>query len=430
MFAIISTAQKKALLEMIGHTKLTLQQQADVLTRVGNAGFADSDRDELLAAITAHASQKVGATRLAMQNYTSFQRYLTDAEWKILSNDAATRECKEAVVISRLLKLGCRNPSESTSKLASSFLLVHTGHGAETQPQVKLAFMQSYKSSFKKQARQAAQPKEWILTLPPDPEMMRLQHHTQMQDAFTDTDAAPVAPSQQILDEVMVMDRSFSCRAGGKHALHVAGHGSAIVQSNSSANQQMQTFEQFGKMFLQSMQAMQNMWMQQVGPTPRRQPEINILPPRAADRHHGSDILAARAHVSQFGGTGGSLDDTAARGSATSAQAAENGDMRLEQSRTEADAPLKIAFQKSEHAVQNAALPLPALMDKVPEGMTHAAVAPSMGGTGASSSLGLLELLEKREERKRKQKRKDTPGGGVPATSYVCPPVLSREHHT
>eukprot|EP00929_Paragymnodinium_shiwhaense_P067963 TRINITY_DN34158_c0_g1_i1.p1 TRINITY_DN34158_c0_g1~~TRINITY_DN34158_c0_g1_i1.p1 ORF type:complete len:586 (-),score=129.69 TRINITY_DN34158_c0_g1_i1:123-1823(-) len=257
----LSAAQKEATQELLRRCgSFDAEQRADILATISRIAWHCDDGIELAKAVSKESSAQPVAARLRepMQNYSAFSSYFTAVGWELLRSPAASYAAKLELVICRLARLGCRNPTEPTSKLCSALLLLVSKSWEEVlamTPDSKQATMQSFKNEFKRQVRFLAAPRLYIKTLPTSTETFLSEYPDFFAAAF-DEKQLPVA-CQVDWQKLQQIDMSFCCRgvptlpAQSSAMVPIPQHaqveriGSVLMAGMTQMAQQQQQFMQF-----------------------------------------------------------------------------------------------------------------------------------------------------------------------------------------
>jgi hypothetical protein len=213
----VSRTQADAFLHLLRlhGASLSVQERAEVVAAAMQVPWQGEDGANIAAAVGASAgTPEKEPRRSSMQNYSTLLDFFTKTEWEQLSG-AHSFNVKRDVIISRLSRLGCRNPTEPTVKLCSSLLILMSGEWEKTSTTPaaqKQQTMRSFKEEFKRTIRHQNWPAEYLTQLK-SPDAMRAQHASMFEAAFADG-CLPV-PCQVDLQKLQQVDCSYRCRGGG-----------------------------------------------------------------------------------------------------------------------------------------------------------------------------------------------------------------------
>lgn len=215
----VLAAQHAALMESLKELRLrntsrtSSTNKADLLSAVLAARFSATQQASLIDEITKHG---VGQQRTAMQDYRSFVHYFTEQEWLELEDNSLTMDYKRVIIMKRLFLLGCRCPSEKSSKEAVAMLIILSGESksaSNSKFQVFKHFKNDFKSYVKTRTAQADESTCPLLdALPSVPELLKRTHEKLYASAY-EGQGEPI-PCRVDISSIIEMAASFACRAG------------------------------------------------------------------------------------------------------------------------------------------------------------------------------------------------------------------------
>ena len=128
----VSRVQADALIATISEHRFDATIRADLVTLAIEIKWTSADLQRVLGAL--EGAVRETKRRRAGQEYSNFPAYLTDEVWEQLLGTELSAHSKLQILISRLVLLGLRCPTEHTTKLISSAWLM------VSEPSGRLAF--------------------------------------------------------------------------------------------------------------------------------------------------------------------------------------------------------------------------------------------------------------------------------------------------
>lgn len=240
--AAASRTQQVALVAIVAETKskLSVEELRELSELAAGIPWASEDLAGVLEAFLPPPPTQA-RQRSAMQDYTAFGEYFSEAEWVLLGDPAVSNARKRDLVIRRVTGLGGRTPGEPSVKRMTSFWLVCSESPAAleamTAPQ-KVELLRFFKGTFKQWVRRLGHAQSFVPMLPSDPEEFRAAHPELFAACFPVDGPVPCKANLAVLSS---FDASFGCRGGAKAppvSLTVAqpGDNSALSQMERFAN--------------------------------------------------------------------------------------------------------------------------------------------------------------------------------------------------
>ena len=241
---------------------LTNEDRATVQEIVLQVPWVPEHRDAVLKELSLFNQDPLTCRkRSVMQDFKACLSMLTEVDWDLLLDKNMSSEAKLTYFIAVLIRLGLRCPTEETKRRMTSAWLLVSFSGDEITTMTggtKKGLMEHVKTEFKKVAKKAAPPADYVTKLPADRQAFCQQHPDLYRAAFPDSSIAPVL-CKLAVDRVIALDSSWDCRGlNSKQApcTTVAVPPPGEIRLPREA-------EQFaGQMF--SMQKQQMMFMQQM----------------------------------------------------------------------------------------------------------------------------------------------------------------------
>ena len=192
--ASISAIQAAAISESTRSSttsSLGAQAASDLMTTATCVGFTARDLSAVVESL--NAATKKGADtkekkerkeRNKMQDFRSVLGFFTDVEWTAMQEAEHSSEVRE-IIFSRMFMLGARNPTEPTKRLLTSRLLTLTEDiNRPISKDKKVKTMDTLKIAWLSYVRNAQDPSEHILVLPPSPRKYAEQYPAMSANAY------------------------------------------------------------------------------------------------------------------------------------------------------------------------------------------------------------------------------------------------------
>ncbi len=234
----LSTLQSAAICEMIAATDMTAEIRSAVCIRVAQVKWGKpEDCSAILTALTSSSQSSVlpaGKRRRMQQDYRNIVHYGSAAMWEELASDVQSSD-KLASILHLALRLGCRCPSEHTTKLLCSFwlLMSEPEEGLlRMAPDQKKVMLLHVKHTFQGFLKAVADPPHFILVLP-QPLIFLRDYASMYQAAFIDGQVP--APASMDLHRLAALDLSYSCRGGMKSLATLGGSTPSSSSASSSS---------------------------------------------------------------------------------------------------------------------------------------------------------------------------------------------------
>ena len=214
---LVSRTQKDAVLDLLKNNKEALaamdaEGRAALVTLANSASWYPGHDEEILAFLE-KLVPKPKAPRRPMQTFMpSILDYFTDAEWTKMQGAQAPQ--KMDALLSRLVQLGGRNLSEPCKAKLCSLLMHLQGIGAATQG-TKKAFLDMFKSEYKRRARKVPDSLPYLEVLPP-PSELKTSHADLYGSIFGSGDPVP----SRILSDSECLSGVF-CRSNNRKAVEL-----------------------------------------------------------------------------------------------------------------------------------------------------------------------------------------------------------------
>jgi hypothetical protein len=255
--AAASTTQMRSVLHLLKDVPLTDTDCAEAMRLLLQCKWHGSDGEAISEAILTKSSTNTRAgtkrkEKSSMQDYAAVADYLTEDDWAALQSERISVNVKRDRIVMRLASLGCRNPDERTSKLATSILVMVTEPWSACQNMAactKVQTMKTFKEEFKRQVRLLPAPTTWLQTLPNCVEHFRSKHADMLASVYGDT--VPVK-CQLDWQKLQLLNNSFKCRG-----MAAAESCNSLVPFSATQPQAVTgQVEQFGNMLMQGMSQM------------------------------------------------------------------------------------------------------------------------------------------------------------------------------
>ena len=233
-----SRMQAAALAQAVGAAvTVSVADRAALCTEINRMHWHNTEhRDIVLKALmsggAAAAAEAPGAKptqRRGNQDWTKCDNYLPQSVWDVLASSSVVSTVKADVLQTFFLRMGLRNPCEHTSKNIATIALISVEgvrQAAQSRPEVRHAYVQKWKSDFKRRAHKAPNPAHYLEVLPADPQTLHTNFPLIWQAAYGDADP-PVACKFTGMD-ISSVSTGFGCRKThacltGKGELQIAG---------------------------------------------------------------------------------------------------------------------------------------------------------------------------------------------------------------
>ena len=247
--ANVASTQAAAISAELKREKLDAEMTADVMQRLMEIDWPPRARDELLASFAAPES----SSRRKQQNYTSFLYFISAGLWAFLNATGVCVVAKKEALCVHLVRMGCVNPNEQTTKLANSlWMLVAMGDNAfhpssYAKGQLKDKFHKTLKSINMRGASQ------YLHKLPQSVVEFKADYPDLFASLFSG-DEQPVEP-QVPVDKLMRLDAMYNCR--NNHDFHVQSEMAFMPNGLSSMPSSQQLMQQGMPNMASSQQHMQ-----------------------------------------------------------------------------------------------------------------------------------------------------------------------------
>jgi hypothetical protein len=380
--AAASTTQMRSVLHLLNDAPLTDMECAEAMRLLLQCTWHGSDGEVISEAILAKSSTQTRAgtkrkEKSSMQDYKAFADFLTEDDWAALQSEKISANVKRDRIVMRLASLGCRNPDERTSKLVTSIMVMVTAPWSDCQNMAactKVQMMKAFKEEFKRYARWLPAPTTWLHTLPNCVEEFRSKHADMVAPAYGD--AVPVK-CQLDWHKLQVLNNSFKCRG-------IAAAGNSLVP-HSATQQQAVTgqVEQFGNMLMQGMSQMY-----------QQQQQMMELMFRGNVKSDGIGLSFAAGNARNSSSASGSNGTESMPALPPIPGAVDNASVS-DALRAAYNASALGAFRAADSASSSDTPPAdnPSAGNGLPSGVADKA---SAGGAALKSSIGLMDLLDKR----------------------------------
>jgi len=234
--ANVASTQAAAISAELKREKLDAEMTAEVMQRLIEIDWPPRARDELLASFAAPKS----SSRRRQQNYTSFLYFISAGLWEYLNTTGVCVVAKKEALCVHLVRMGCVNPNEQTTKLANSlWMLVAMGDNAfhpssYAKGQLKDKFHKTLKSINMRGASQ------YLNKLPQSVVEFKADYPDLFASLFSG-DEQPVEP-QVPVDKLMRLDAMYNCR--NNHDFHVQSEMAFMPNGLSSMPSSQQLMQQ------------------------------------------------------------------------------------------------------------------------------------------------------------------------------------------
>jgi len=244
--ANVASTQAAAISAELKREKLDAEMTAEVMQRLIEIDWPPRARDELLASFAAPKS----SSRRRQQNYTSFLYFISAGLWEYLNTTGVCVVAKKEALCVHLVRMGCVNPNEQTTKLANSlWMLVAMGDNAfhpssYAKGQLKDKFHKTLKSINMRGASQ------YLHKLPQSVVEFKADYPDLFASLFSG-DEQPVEP-QVPVDKLMRLDAMYNCR--NNHDFHVQSEMAFMPNGLSSMPSSQQLMQGIGNANMASSQ--------------------------------------------------------------------------------------------------------------------------------------------------------------------------------
>ena len=213
----VSSHERLRLQQVLRATSLGTQDMGRIAGSIQDAGFQPSDLSALLDTVADVVSSKVVAplakvARTATQNYEHLVHYIPKAILEGLQQGNVNE------FIDFLIRLGLRHPSEPT-KLTMAVLTLVCSDGMDKalamQPEVKLAFVKSFKQMFTARLKFFVPPTMYVEKLHQRPEDFRQEYPGLWDCAYQGSEPSPCPVSELQLAHLKTNSRMRSERGSG-----------------------------------------------------------------------------------------------------------------------------------------------------------------------------------------------------------------------
>ena len=234
--ANVASTQAAAISAELKREKLDAEMTADVMQRLMEIDWPPRARDELLASFAAPES----SSRRKQQNYNSFLYFISAGLWAFLNATGVCVMAKKEALCVHLVRMGCVNPIEATSKLANSlWMLVAMGDNAFHQSSYAKGQLKE-KFHTKLKGIKTTGASQYLHKLPESVVEFKAKYPDLFASLFSG-DEQPVEPQVQI-DKLMRLDATYNCR--GNHDFHVQSDMAIMPNGLSSMSSSQQLMQQ------------------------------------------------------------------------------------------------------------------------------------------------------------------------------------------
>ena len=116
--AAVSRTQCSAVIATVAKCTVSVEELAELQVLASQTQWADGDLVHVLQALSSTTSQQ--AARRSMQDFSAIADYFTASEWAVLDDPELGMCIKRDVILQRATNLGCRCPTEGSTKYMSS----------------------------------------------------------------------------------------------------------------------------------------------------------------------------------------------------------------------------------------------------------------------------------------------------------------------
>jgi hypothetical protein len=246
-----SRTQCVALVETVKRSSVSVDERATLSELALGVQWAGVDGKIVAEAFV----PALKGQRHKMQDWQCIHEYFLESEWDHMLGVHATLSSRIEVLLNRAIKLGCRCPSEHTLKHMTSFLLVLSEPADRlglVNASQKSDLMQHIKGEFKKWARRADEPVEYMLQLPACVNTLRQLHPMVINIAYS-SGQSPI-PCRIDIKLVHSVNFSFKCRGGNA----ASSQGVPVLQLGGQlGGQGLGQLERFASCMMEGMSRMQ-----------------------------------------------------------------------------------------------------------------------------------------------------------------------------
>ena len=211
-----SQLQSAALARMVADAKgLTAEEWVQIAGLVTALPWAD-ERDAVSVLDAIPTTEPPAKRRRGQQDFTAMHHYMSDMQWQSLQDQQVAEDVKLQSIISHLIRLGLRCPSEPTNKWLCSlwtFLCVPEPGLQRMSAVTKGLRLRTVRTQFQAMVRRAdAKPLLWVEKLPRSA-VQFMREYRALFDAAFPADMAPITCPVNI-STVMGFDLTYRCRGG------------------------------------------------------------------------------------------------------------------------------------------------------------------------------------------------------------------------
>ena len=215
-----SRGQSDAVMTFLSEAKLTVHEMGKVAERIQSCPWSTvEEREGLLAALGQTVVGVSTANRAKQQNFEHLCCYFTESQWATLLNAEVDYCMKQQMMANHAIRLGLRNPSETTAARAAALLVICVEGSAKARclaPAHMRDIFLHVKASLK--PRSLHSPLEVVEVLGPDLDAFKSKHQRTWQSVFSDSGPVPckvpfaelIAISQGICMRDRKLGRSMS----------------------------------------------------------------------------------------------------------------------------------------------------------------------------------------------------------------------------
>ena len=212
-----SQLQSAALTRMVADAKgLTAEEVVQIATLVAALPWA-AERDATSVLDALPTGSPPTKRRRGQQDFTSMHHYMSAMQWESLQDPQVAEDVKLQSIISHLIRLGLRCPSEPTNKWLCSlwtFLCVSQQGLQRMTGVTKQLRLKTVRSQFTAIVRRAAvNPSMWVEKLPGSAVEFMRDFRPLFDAAFPAPDMAPICCPINV-GTVLGFDMTYKCRGG------------------------------------------------------------------------------------------------------------------------------------------------------------------------------------------------------------------------
>jgi hypothetical protein len=236
---LISQTQVAALAAVMRESTLSPGELAEMSTLTCRIGLHASTLTDALS-LFVPATAQLQTRRRRMQDYCSVCGFFTGSDWSRLLSATTTSHAKAHIIMSRVLRLGLRCPTEPCIKLLST-LSVFVADGTTNTDRVDFKVrLEEFKRMFKALSNLERDPVEYIDTLPPSPADMFRLHSLAYSACYSGVaDDTPIGmPIDE--DALKRLNNSYKCRGAGVPASTAVLKSAATMGAAQPADQMVQ----------------------------------------------------------------------------------------------------------------------------------------------------------------------------------------------